>query len=178
MKRMWVIACMAAGMAACSSEPDGDLQEWVYAQRMAAKPHIVALTEPKQFQPQDYNARQGVDPFSAVKLTQVLRRDAVHGLANTSLISPEQNRRKEDLEAFPLDTMTMVGSLDKQGQKTALLRVDKLLYSVRPGQYLGQNYGRIVRVTENSIQLRELIQDASGDWVEKMTNLDLQEGKK
>ena len=56
--------------------------------------------------------------------------------------------------------------------------MDKLLYQVRSGQYLGQNYGRIVSVTENSIQLRELIQDASGDWVEKMTNLDLQEGKK
>lgn len=178
MTRALLIVCAAGVLGACSGEPDGDLQEWVYAQRSAAKPHIAALTEPKQFQPQNYTVQQDVDPFSPVKLTQALRRDSAQSPVNASLISPEQNRRKEDLEAFPLDTMAMVGSLDKQGQKSALLRVDKLLYSVRPGQYLGQNYGRIVKVTENSIQLRELIQDASGDWIEKMTNLDLQEGKK
>lgn len=119
-----------------------------------------------------------MEPFSLLKLTQALRRDTEQNTSNVSLILPEQSRRKEELESFPLDTMTMVGSLEKQGQKTGLLRVDKLLYQVSSGHYLGQNYGRIVRITDNRIQLRELIQDPSGDWVEKMTDLDLQEGKK
>lgn len=165
-------------LAACSGEPDGDLQDWVRTERATTKPRITALTEPKQFQPQDYKTAHAMDPFSSAKLTQALRKDTAQNAASASLILPEQSRRKEELEAFPLDTMAMVGSLEREGQKTALLRVDKLLYQVRSGQYLGQNYGRILKVSENSIQLRELIQDGSGDWVEKMTNLDLQEGKK
>ncbi|MEG0052363.1 MAG: pilus assembly protein PilP [Comamonas sp.] len=176
--RLLMAALAVITLTACSGEPDGDLQEWVQAERATAKPRITPLAEPKQFIPQDYKAGQGMDPFSYVKLTQALRRETAQSAASASLIVPEQSRRKEELEAFPLDTMAMVGSLDRQGQRTALLRVDKLLYQVRSGQYLGQNYGRIVNVNENSIQLRELIQDASGDWVEKMTNLDLQEGKK
>ena len=176
--RAVLMAFSALLVTACASEPDGDLQTWVQSQRTAARPRITPLAEPKKFKPQDYASEQGIEPFSELKLTQALRRDAVQNAASALLILPEQSRRKEELESFPLDTMTMVGSLDKQGQKTGLLRVDQLLYQVRAGQYLGQNYGRIVQVTENSIQLRELIQDASGDWVEKMTTLDLQEGKK
>lgn len=177
MQQLWLVLA-ALALVGCSGEPDGDLQDWVQAERTSAKPRITPLTEPKQFVPQEYKVGQGGDPFSLNKLTQALRRESARNVAGTSLIAPEHSRRKEELEAFPLDTMTMMGSLDRQGKKTALLRVEKLLYQVRAGQYLGQNYGRIVQVTENSIQLRELIQDASGDWVEKMTTLDLQEGKK
>lgn len=177
MQRLMLVL-VAITLTACSGEPDGDLQDWVQTQRASAKPRIIPLTEPKQFKPQNYMAEQGADPFSSVKLSQALRRETAQNPNSAALILPEQSRRKEELEAYPLDTMTMVGSLDRLGQKTALLRVDKLLYQVRAGQYLGQNYGRILRVAENNIQLRELIQDASGDWVEKVTTLDLQEGKK
>ncbi|MNV66463.1 Pilus assembly protein, PilP [compost metagenome] len=87
-------------------------------------------------------------------------------------------RRKEPLESYPLDVMAMVGSLDKKGAPTALLKVDNLLYQVRLGNYIGQNYGKITRINENSIQLREIVQDATGDWIERAATLDLLEGKK
>ena len=74
--------------------------------------------------------------------------------------------------------MTMVGSLDKKGVPTALLRVGTLLYQVRVGNYLGQNYGKITKITENSIQLREIVQDGGGDWIERTSTLELQEGSK
>lgn len=77
-----------------------------------------------------------------------------------------------------MDTMAMVGSLTKAGKPTALLKVDNLLYQVQVGDYLGQNYGRVVKITESAIQLREIVQDSTGDWTEKMTSLDLQEGAK
>ncbi|VZQ78730.1 Uncharacterised protein [Escherichia coli] len=98
--------------------------------------------------------------------------------ANATLIAPEMARRKEPLEAFPLDAMSMVGSLNKSGMPTALLKVDNLIYQVRVGNYLGQNYGKITRITETAIQLREIVQDATGDWIERPATLDLQEGKK
>jgi type IV pilus assembly protein PilP len=98
--------------------------------------------------------------------------------SNATLIAPEMARRKEPLEAFPLDSMAMVGSLNKEGAPTALLKVDNLLYQVRVGNYLGQNYGKIIKISETAIQLREIVQDATGDWIERIASLDLQEGKK
>src|SRR5256885_2666397 len=89
-----------------------------------------------------------MDPFNPMKLMQVLRRESAQSSANTSLIASELNRRKEPLEAEPLDAMTMVGSLDKKGVPTALVRVGTLLYQVRAGNYLGQNYGKVTRITE------------------------------
>ncbi|RYH24785.1 MAG: pilus assembly protein PilP [Alcaligenaceae bacterium] len=146
--------------------------------RATTRSRVVPLTEPKQFNPQSYVVATGTDPFSVDKLSQALRRDSTQSVTNAALVSPEMARRKEPLEAYPLDTMTMVGSLNKTGTPTALLNVDKLLYQVRLGEYLGQNYGKIVKITETGIQIREIVQDASGDWIERMTALDLQEGKK
>jgi len=144
--------------------------------RATTKPRVTPLSEPKQFVPQDYVAQAGVDPFNPQKLTQALRRESAQTSANASLIAPEMARRKEPLEAYPLDAMKMVGSLNKSGSPTALISVDKLLYQVRVGNYLGQNYGKIMAITETNVQLREIVQDSSGDWVERMATLELQEG--
>ncbi len=146
--------------------------------RATTRSRVTPLTEPKQFIPQNYVAEAGVDPYSVAKLTQALRRDSAQSITNASLVAPEMARRKEPLEAYPLDAMSMVGSLNKTGAPTALLNVEKLLYQVRVGDYLGQNYGKIVKITETGIQIREIVQDTTGDWIERMTALDLQEGKR
>ena len=119
-----------------------------------------------------------VEPFSPIKLTLALKRDSNQVASNAALIAPEMTRRKESLEAYPLDTIAMVGSLNKSGLPTALVKVDNLIYQIKVGSYLGQNYGKVIRITENSIQLREIVQDATGDWIERPASLDLQEGKK
>lgn len=69
----------------------------------------------------------------------------------------------------------MVGSVVKQGRQYALLRVDNLLYQVKLGDYLGQNYGKITKITETDISLREIVQDAAGEWIERPGALQLQE---
>jgi type IV pilus assembly protein PilP len=165
-------------LVGCGSSGDEELRQWMSELRATTKPRVTPLTEPKQFLPQAYSMESGVEPFNAVKLTQALRRESTQSTSNAALIAPEMARRKEPLEAYPLDVMAMVGSLDKSGMPTALLRVDKLIYQVRVGNYIGQNYGKITKITENSIQLREIVQDATGDWIERAVSLDLQEGKK
>jgi type IV pilus assembly protein PilP len=165
-------------LVGCGSSGDEELRQWMSELRATTKPRVTPLTEPKQFFPQAYSMESGVEPFNAVKLTQALRRESTQSTSNAALIAPEMARRKEPLEAYPLDVMAMVGSLDKSGMPTALLRVDKLIYQVRVGNYIGQNYGKITKITENSIQLREIVQDATGDWIERAVSLDLQEGKK
>ena len=109
---------------------------------------------------------------------QALRRDAGQSAASSALVAPEMKRRKEPLESFPLDAMTMVGSMIRQGRPVALIKVDNLLYQVRPGNYLGQNYGKITKVTETEVVLREIAQDAAGEWVERAATLQLQERAK
>ena len=165
-------------LAGCSNPEHEELQQWMAQQRAQARPRITPIAEPKQFQPPTYTADGGVDPFDPGKLTQALRRDSAQQGARSGIIQSELNRRKEPLEAMPLDAMAMVGSLQKQGQPTALIKVDQLLYQVRVGNYLGQNYGKVLRITENSVQLREIIQDVTGEWIERNTELVLQETQK
>ncbi|HSV45714.1 MAG TPA: pilus assembly protein PilP [Ramlibacter sp.] len=172
------VALAAAVLAGCGSSDQDELQKWMQAQRAQTKPQIAPLPEPKKFTPQAYNQEAATDPFSSQKLAQALKRDAVQSTANAKLIAPELARRKEPLESFPLDIMTMVGSLIKEGQPVALVRVDKLLYQVRAGNYLGQNYGRIMKVTETEVVLREIVQDAAGEWIERPATLQLQERSK
>ncbi|MDF1483763.1 pilus assembly protein PilP [Ramlibacter sp. H39-3-26] len=164
-------------LAGCGSSDD-DLRQWMAELRSQTKPRVTPITEPKKFSPEDYTQESALEPFNRQRLTQALRRDSNQAVANTSLISPELTRRKQPLEAFPLDAMAMVGSLDKNGTPIALLRVDNLLYQVHVGDYLGQNYGRVLKITETAIVMREIVQDSTGDWIERPTTLELQEGKK
>lgn len=174
--RLLPLLCAAGLLTGCGPSGTDEIRSWMQELRTTMKPGVTPISEPKQFFPQAY-AESGVDPFNAIKLTQALRRESSQSASNASLIAPEMARRKEPLEAYPLDAMAMVGSLNKSGSQTALLNVNGLIYQVKAGNYLGQNYGKIVKITESGIQLREIIQDTTGDWVERVTALDLQEGK-
>ncbi len=168
-----------ATLAACGTSDTEEVQQWMNEQRAITKPQVQPIPEPKKFTPQAYTAEGGTEPFSNQKLAQALKKDSQQGgSASAALVAPELARRKEPLEAFPLDAMAMVGSLVKQGQPVALVRVDALLYQVRPGNYLGQNYGRITKVGETEVVLRELVQDAAGEWIERPATLQLQERSK
>jgi type IV pilus assembly protein PilP len=165
------VLLLAAVLAGCSAEHE-ELREWMEQQRREAKPSISPIQPPKKFDPQPYTSAQAVEPFSQQKLAVALKQEARQP---NSLLSAQLNRRKEPLEAYPLDSMSMVGSVNKQGQPFALLRVDALLYQVKVGDHLGQNYGRITRIDETEIAMREIVQDAAGEWIERPATLQLQE---
>jgi type IV pilus assembly protein PilP len=164
-----MLACTL--LAGCEGDQD-DLGQWMEQQRREVRPNVSPLQAPKKFDPQPYTSAQAVEPFSNQKLTVALKLEARQP---NSLLASELNRRKEPLEAFPLDSMAMVGSVTKGGQPFALLRVDNLLYQVKVGDYLGQNYGRVTRITETEVALREVVQDAAGEWIERIGSLQLQE---
>jgi len=151
------MAVMAlALLAGCGAEQE-ELTQWMDQQRREVKPNVTPLTPPKKFSPQAY-----------VALKQEARQP-------NSLLAAEINRRKEPLEAYPLDSMRMVGSVNRAGRPYALLRVDNLLYQVKQGDYLGQNYGKITKISETDVTLREIVQDAAGEWIERASALQLQE---
>ena len=176
--RCVLVLCMGAVLSGCGASGDEEIAAWMTEQRAMVRPKVKPLEEPKKFMPQPYTQRCAIDPFDPQKLTRALKRDSTQVAANATLIAPELNPRKEPLEAYPLDTMAMVGSLVKTGQPVALVRVDNLLYQVKVGAYLGQNYGRVMKVTETEVVLREIVQDATGDWIERPATLQLQEKSK
>ncbi len=158
-------------LAGCSADHD-ELRGWMEQQRREAKPNVPPLQPPKRFDPQPYTAAQAVEPFSTQKLSVALKQEARQP---NSLLAAELNRRKEPLESYPLDSMSMVGSVNREGTPFALLRVDNLLYQVKVGDHLGQNYGRIMKIAETEIVLRELVMDAGGEMIERPATLQLQE---
>ena len=165
------VLVLAMAVSGCTGEQE-ELQQWMEQQKREVKPSVLPLSTPKKFDPQPYVAMGSVDPFSTQKLTVALKQEA---RAPNSMLAAEINRRKEPLEAYPLDSMGMVGSVVKEGRQYALLKVDNLLYQVKVGDYLGQNYGKIVKITETEIALREIVQDAAGEWTERPSALQLQE---
>jgi type IV pilus assembly protein PilP len=158
-------------LVGCGGEQE-ELQQWMEQQKREVKPSVQPLTQPKKFNPQPYASMNSVEPFSTQKLTVALKQEARQP---NSLLAAEINRRKEPLEGYPVDSMSMVGSVVKQGRQFALLRVDNLLHNVKVGDYLGQNYGKIVKISETNVSLREIVQDAAGEWIERMSAIQLQE---
>ena len=169
----WSCWWLALALAGCSDVPERELQTWLQAQRGAALPQLVPLAVARALPPPFYPAASLADPFDMGKLYQGWQQDALPREGRAALASPDQRRHKQVLEQFPLDAMTMVGSLERQGRMTGLLRVEQLLYQVQVGQYLGQNHGRIVQISEARILLRELVLDTEGAWTERASTLDL-----
>jgi type IV pilus assembly protein PilP len=169
--RALTLALLSATVAACGANTE-EINQWMDQQRREVKPSVTPLSPPKRFDPQSYLAANTVAPFSNQKLAVAARQDAREP---NPLLANEQNRRREPLEAFPLDSMSMVGTLNRNGRSFALLKVDNLLYQVKVGDHMGQNYGRITKVSESEITLREVVQDAAGEWIERSTALQLQD---
>lgn len=168
----WLIALIGVlFLSSCGLGNQQDISEWMVQQRQSIPLTVQPLAEPRSFQPFVYQ-QKAVDPFSTQKIDVVSARTAVRPGG------PDTSRRRDPLEFFPIDTLVMVGTLQRGGAKVALLRADKSVYQVQVGNYIGQNFGRISRITETSMDVMEKVQDAAGDWVERVSTLQLQENTK
>ncbi|HXZ49681.1 MAG TPA: pilus assembly protein PilP [Usitatibacter sp.] len=165
MKRLLVPLAVVA-LAGCTSDID-DLKHFVREADKRPAPKIEALPAVKPFEPFTYEGFDLPDPFKPRKLAAP--RQGGGGLA------PDLNRRKEPLEAYPLEQLKMVGTLSQSGETWAIVRADKTLYRVKKGNYMGQNFGLITEVTDSEIKLKEIVQDSAGDWAERQSVLPLLE---
>ncbi len=162
--------------AGCENITTQSIGDWIQETQANIKPNVKPIPEPKTFAPKSYNAMDVTDPFNNQKLLEALRRLAEEDSDSVALLAPERARRKEQLEDYPLDSIAMVGYLNQRAVPVGLVLVNGLLYQVKVGNYLGQNYGRILAISDTGMTLREIVQDASGEWIEKETNMDIQEG--
>lgn len=162
------LACLA--LVSCGADDHDDLRKFVKDSDSIPRGRIPPLPEVKPYEPFEYAAYDLVDPFVPRNI-EPPKPSNVPGA-----LQPPPNHRKGPLEAFPLENLKMVGTLQQQKAMYALIKTpDNNLYRVKPGDYMGQNFGRITEIDESTVKLRELIQDSGNEWKEEERTLLLQE---
>jgi len=156
---------VAIALAGCT-RGSGDLEAWVNEVKARPAPPLDPLPVMKQFETFEYAAQTMRDPFSA----PVPDRNAGNGLR------PDPERRKEALEAYPLDSLNMVGTIGAGGKLVGLIMApDKVTYRMQPGNYMGQNDGRITAIYDDRIEMVELVPDGAGGWLERQAKIALED---
>ena len=157
----------ASLLAGCGGSGHPDLDAWMKEQGKTRKGKLDPLPQIKPYDPFTYNAFDLPDPFKPRKIEPT---------KGGSKLAPDFTRRKEPLEAYPLESLTMVGTLAKNKTTYALVRTpERDVYQVRAGNYLGQNYGVVIEIGDSELKLKELLQDGAGDWTERSSSLQLQQ---
>ena len=165
MRRLALPVCVAAILVGCGPDSHQDLRAWMAEQGKGAKGRLDPLPTIRPYESFAYNAFDLPDPFKPRK---------IEPNKSTSKLQPDVTRRREPLEAFPLESLAMVGTIEKGKALYALVKTpERDIYQVRQGNYLGQNYGVIVDISDSELKLKELVQDGAGDWAERSSALNL-----
>lgn len=168
-------------VAGCGGGDITDLQNYVTQVKGQEKGRIEPLPEFKPFETFVYDAALQKDPFAAWVTErapeQIITADGiVRQVARPRGISPDFDRRKELLEQYPLDSLNMLGTLDLDNELWAIVSdPDNIVHRVKAGNYIGQNFGKVVDVKEDQLSLRELVVDGLGDWQVREASLALAE---
>lgn len=171
MKRFALMAALCGLLAGCSEESHDDIRAWMEESTQGMKGQVKPLPEIKPSIVVAYEAAALLDPFNVQKIEPERKKGGGGG----SGLTPDLDRRKEPLEQYPLDSLSMVGVLEQGKVRYALVRADSTLHRVRTGNYMGQNFGVITAIETDGITLKEIVQDADGEWVERTSTLQLQE---
>jgi type IV pilus assembly protein PilP len=171
MRSLVAIIVAALSLSGCGGEQFSDLKQFVKESGEGLRGRVEPIPEVRQFEPFAYNAFDLPDPFKPRKTVADTRGGTGGGPR------PDLNRRKEALEAFPLESLQMVGTLEQKQVRFALIKTpDNNLYRVKSGNYLGQNFGVVTSISESTVTLKEVIQDSSsGSWTERTSSLQLLE---
>jgi type IV pilus assembly protein PilP len=165
--RILLFVVTGAVLAGCGGESHQDLRAWMADQGKNVRGRLDPLPQMKPYEPFAYNAFDLPDPFKPRKIEPA---------KGSSKLAPDLARRKEPLESFPLESLTMVGTLAKSNSVYALVRTpEKDVYQVRAGNHMGQDFGVIVAINDAEIKVKELVQDGAGDWTERTSSLQLQQ---
>lgn len=160
-------------MLATGCEEEGsDLNAWMQETQQRAKANLQPPKAPEPVQPAYYNTPGRIDPHAF----NLYRMRAAVSISSSLKNAPNLNRPKELLESVGLDKLKFVGTIGSGNNLSALISMEgQQVYTVKLGNYLGSNYGRVVKITPDEITLRETVEDAEGNWVPRQTVLVLGE---
>ncbi|MDD5579962.1 MAG: pilus assembly protein PilP [Methylobacter sp.] len=166
-------AVFLALLAGCGNDDFSDLNRFISEVKARPKAPIEPLPEIKVIEPFIFKPEGLRDPFTALEQPE---QNEQNDNSTGSGIKPDTSRRKEDLEAYPLDGLRMVGTVTMQTNLWGLIKAsDGTIYRVRVGNYMGKNYGKIIRIVSDKIELMEIVPDKPGYWREQQASLALTE---
>jgi len=167
--RYLLLVTLATGLVACGGVQDQDLRDYVKQVKARQKGNIPPLPKPQLFEIFSYDESSVRDPFIPAQIIQASS-NAEAGPR------PEEGRAKDVLEEFALGSLKMMGSLEKDGKRWALMRApDGTLHRTTVGHYMGQNNGKILKISESQLELKEIVPDGLGGWVERFSTLTVNE---
>lgn len=158
------VLVLVLALGGCGEGAYQDLDQFVKQSGQGLRGKVEPLPQVKPYEGFVYEAFDQPDPFKprAPKFVDVAK--------------PDPDRRREALEEYPLEDLKMVGTLQRKGTTFALIRSpDNNLAQIKTGDFVGQNYGRVMAITEAEVKLQEMVQEASGKWVEREASLQLSE---
>ena len=165
-----LIAGLMVGLSACGDRM-GDLRQYTNEVKARKGGHIEPLPQIKPFEVYTYTDQDSRSPFMQSSQNSAL---SVNRGTSTNGVHPDFNRNREYLEQFPLDGLKMVGTLTLDGTLYGLVKdSDNVVHRVSLGNYMGQNYGKIISITDSEIKLHEMIPDGQGGWSERVTSVTL-----
>jgi len=171
--RWCCIAVLTGNLAACSSDPTADPEVYVEEVKSKQTSRIEPLPEFKPYESFAYQANDLRDPFTEPTFSHP---QAATTQVTNNGIKPDFDRPTEPLEEFPLDSLRMVGTLEQNNENWALINdTDGTIHRVQPGNYAGQNHGKITRVTEFEVELTEIVPDGIGGWIERQASIAISE---
>ena len=164
------LALLATGCTRDITSTPGDapnLKAWVEETNNHKAEPLEPLPTLTRFEAVPYNASTDRDPFSPEMMLD---------RSSTTTLRPDATRPKQALEEFALDSLQMVGTMGDAGRLSALVMApDKVTYRVHVGEYMGQNEGRIVGVSEDHVDVVEVVSDGSGGWMERKAAITMAE---
>ncbi|SMF94154.1 type IV pilus assembly protein PilP [Methylomagnum ishizawai] len=164
----WILAL---GLVGCGGGDMADLKSYVAEVKGRHRGMVDPLPEVKTVEPFVFRPEDLRDPFIPDEKSQEPEEEKVE-----SGIRPDTSRPREELESYELDSLRMVGTVIQQGGLWGLVRAnDGTIHRVRVGNYMGKNYGKIINIKENMIELVEIFSDSPGAWHERKASLDLAE---
>lgn len=167
-KARFSIILLSVLLSACGANEGDDLDQFIRDAGKDMRGKVNPLPEVTPFVAVEFNKDGALnDPFKPRKAqTQ-----------KSGGLQPDLNRPREALEAYPLESLKYVGNIKKGKLRYALLRApDNAINQVTIGNYLGQNLGMVVDISDSEIKIKEIVQDElSGDWIERPASIALQE---
>lgn len=168
------LVLMCCVLSACSGGDHEDLRQWMDENAKGLRGGIPKLPEVQPYEPVPYGVEGMMDPFKAGKIEpeSKLRNGQGKGMYQPDFDAREM--RNSLLEKFPLESLKMIGYLNVNKRPLAVIQVEDKVKQVKVGEYLGLDFGMVIKISETEVVLRELVQDSAGDWSERESSLQLQ----
>ena len=167
--RLIIVALAGLIIAGCSGDNLSDLRSFVQAEKAKPGGRVEPIPEVKPFESFTYKVNGRKSPFQPWGINTGAAKSSG---ASSGGLHPDTSRRREALESFPLDTLRMVGTLSQKSGMWAIIKApDGLVYRVTRNNYMGQNYGRITKISEDKVELMEIVPDGLGGWQERSASL-------